>query len=156
MATRGRQAFQPTDEQRKNVEVMVGLGITQKIPVWSAIGDFGHRASLPSGSLAGYSVILVAGGLAIREVGLRDPDRDNVGVRAIEVRSETIPGPPHFREAAFKMPSISPSKTTGARSPACKRPNCGRSRRSGAIAPATRCSAFIYQAVRWTAPTSAA
>src|SRR6516225_6661479 len=27
MAMRGRPAFQPTDEQRKNVEVMVGLGI---------------------------------------------------------------------------------------------------------------------------------
>ena len=47
----------------------------------------------------------VAGGPAIREVGLRDPDRDEVGVRAIEVRSETIPGPPHFRHATFKMPS---------------------------------------------------
>jgi hypothetical protein len=30
MATRGRPAFQPTDEQRKNVEVMVGLGITEE------------------------------------------------------------------------------------------------------------------------------
>ena len=29
MAMRGRPAFQPTDEQRKNVEVMVGLGIPQ-------------------------------------------------------------------------------------------------------------------------------
>jgi hypothetical protein len=27
---RGRPAFQPTDEQRKNVEVMVGLGITEE------------------------------------------------------------------------------------------------------------------------------
>jgi hypothetical protein len=30
MATRGRPAFQPTDEQRKNVEVMVSLGITEE------------------------------------------------------------------------------------------------------------------------------
>ena len=30
MAMRGRPAFQPTDEQRKNVEVMVGLGITEE------------------------------------------------------------------------------------------------------------------------------
>src|SRR6516165_10270155 len=29
MAMRGRPAFQPTDEQRKNVEVMVGLGIPE-------------------------------------------------------------------------------------------------------------------------------
>ena len=29
MATRGRPAFQPTDEQRINVEVMVGLGIPE-------------------------------------------------------------------------------------------------------------------------------
>jgi len=30
MAMRGRPAFQPTDEQRKNVEVMVGLGIPEE------------------------------------------------------------------------------------------------------------------------------
>jgi hypothetical protein len=30
MATRGRPAFQPTDEQRQNVEIMVGLGITEE------------------------------------------------------------------------------------------------------------------------------
>ena len=30
MAMRGRPAFQPTDEQRKNVQVMVGLGITEE------------------------------------------------------------------------------------------------------------------------------
>ena len=30
MATRGRPAFQPTDEQRKNVEVMVSLGIAEE------------------------------------------------------------------------------------------------------------------------------
>ena len=30
MATRGRPAFQPTDEQRKNVEVMVSLGIPEE------------------------------------------------------------------------------------------------------------------------------
>jgi hypothetical protein len=30
MATRGRPAFQPTDEQRKNVEVMVSVGITEE------------------------------------------------------------------------------------------------------------------------------
>src|SRR5215831_12905943 len=30
MAMRGRPAFQPTDEQRKNVEVMVGVGITEE------------------------------------------------------------------------------------------------------------------------------
>ena len=29
MAMKGRPAFQPTDEQRKNVEVMVGLGIPE-------------------------------------------------------------------------------------------------------------------------------
>ena len=30
MATRGRPAFQPTNEQRVNVEVMVGLGIPEE------------------------------------------------------------------------------------------------------------------------------
>ena len=30
MATRGRPAFQPTDEQRKNVEVMASLGIPEE------------------------------------------------------------------------------------------------------------------------------
>ena len=30
MATRGRPAFQPTTEQRRNVEVMVGLGIPEE------------------------------------------------------------------------------------------------------------------------------
>ena len=30
MATRGRPAFQPTDEQRINVEIMVGLGIPEE------------------------------------------------------------------------------------------------------------------------------
>jgi hypothetical protein len=30
MATRGRPAFQPTSEQRQNVEVMVGLGIPEE------------------------------------------------------------------------------------------------------------------------------
>jgi hypothetical protein len=30
MATRGRPAFQPTDEQRANVEIMVGLGIPEE------------------------------------------------------------------------------------------------------------------------------
>src|SRR6516164_5939417 len=30
MATRGRPAFQPTNEQRQNVEVMVGLGIPEE------------------------------------------------------------------------------------------------------------------------------
>src|ERR1700731_1545663 len=30
MATRGRPAFQPTYEQRKNVEVMVSLGVTEE------------------------------------------------------------------------------------------------------------------------------
>jgi len=30
MARRGRPAFQPTDEQRKNVEVMAGLGIPEE------------------------------------------------------------------------------------------------------------------------------
>jgi hypothetical protein len=30
MATRGRPAFQPTDEQRKNVEVMVSIGIPEE------------------------------------------------------------------------------------------------------------------------------
>jgi hypothetical protein len=30
MATRGRPAFQPTDEQRVNVEIMVGLGIPEE------------------------------------------------------------------------------------------------------------------------------
>src|SRR6201998_2219518 len=30
MATRGRPAFQPTDEQRVNVEIVVGLGIPEE------------------------------------------------------------------------------------------------------------------------------
>ena len=30
MATRGRPAFQPTNEQRVNVEIMVGLGIPEE------------------------------------------------------------------------------------------------------------------------------
>jgi hypothetical protein len=30
MATRGRPAFRPTDEQRKNVEVMASLGIPEE------------------------------------------------------------------------------------------------------------------------------
>src|SRR5215472_17058091 len=30
MATRGRPAFQPTTEQRQNVEIMVGLGIPEE------------------------------------------------------------------------------------------------------------------------------
>jgi hypothetical protein len=48
----------------------------------------------------------VAGGLAIREIGLRDPDRDEAGVRAIEIRSETIPARLIPVKQLFKMPKL--------------------------------------------------
>jgi hypothetical protein len=56
MVLRGRPAFQPTTEQRKNVEVMVGLGITVRVPPGGvgAVGKWPVAATAKSQAATGY------------------------------------------------------------------------------------------------------
>ena len=65
MAKRGRPRFEPTEEQRRNVEIMTGLGIPQTDICLMVRGPKGHAASPRDREL-------IFGALSRRKARLKD------------------------------------------------------------------------------------